>query len=66
MILDLAVAAFIVAFYLLFITGIFLSLKIMKDGIQWKDPTVISGSIALLMMMLSAIAFSTYVILEAI
>ena len=66
MILDLAVAALIVAFYLLFITGIFLSLKIMKDGIQWKDPTVISGSIALLMMMLSAIAFSTYVILEAI
>jgi hypothetical protein len=64
MILELAIAATYVAGYLLFLSGIFMSRMVLKDGLKWKDPIVFVGGAALLTLMLAAIAFETYLILN--
>jgi H+/Cl- antiporter ClcA len=66
MILELVVTLLIIGFYSILIGGLFMSVNILKDGLQLKDPIVIFLGIAILTSMFGVIAFLTYVILETL
>lgn len=66
MMLELAVTLFGIAFFFVLLSGLFIARMVLKDGIRWKDPIVISSGVALLIAMLGAIVVSTYFILEMV